>query len=283
MPPNWRHLLVISRDQDLLESLTVPFTAAHYALHTFPHANTPSIDVFAHNVDALIVDLEPDLGPETCHRLAHLLRAARVPCLAVTAQNRANQRIVALEAGAQAVLSRPVQVPELVARLNVLVPAAGPTRALGAQFIGPHVMLDTVASTLACPDFVIALTTQEIALLSLLGQSVNHVVSHGLLCDRLGVSCDQLGCAVVRQAVTRLRRKLGGDSPGALRLVTERQHGYRLVFHENHAWPVSEALAGPQAGVMSLGLSSPLQAALLLDRITSERTREKARRQASII
>jgi DNA-binding response OmpR family regulator len=232
VPRETCHLLVISADHDLVDSISRPLAADGYTLHWLTHAFAPSTRIFVQNVQAAILDLESG-GSSDAVCLTHLFHTTKCSWLALTSRGSLDQRMLALRAGASAVLSRPIQSAELSARMSMLVAYHREDHPAPASFLAPGLILDTENSVLACQEDLIDLTHQEALVLGALAQFTNRMVGHQCLCAVLGLAPDRQGILALRQAIARLRRKLSSHEFHFLHIVAERRHGYSLLVHEN--------------------------------------------------
>jgi two-component system copper resistance phosphate regulon response regulator CusR len=145
--------------------------------------------------------------------------------LVLSARDQVNDRIEALNAGADDYLVKPFSFDELVARLHALtrrpVEAQPDILQLGALSLDPR-------ARQACADGQpLPLTPREFALLALLLRQRGHVFSRAVILDRLaGSDCDASDRSV-EVLVHGLRRKL--DAAGVPGLIeTRRGAGYLI-------------------------------------------------------
>lgn len=175
--------------------------------------------------DVVILDLNL---PDGCGQgLLAELRARRdpVPVLVLTARIEVEDRVAALDTGADDYLVKPFDLRELGARVRALgrrrVPDRGGTVPCG------DLELDPAARTLRVAGRPVALTRREFSLLEALVANRGRVMAKERLFDRLYAFRDEeIGLNAIELHVARLRRKLG-DSRVAIR--TLRGLGYQLV------------------------------------------------------
>lgn len=176
--------------------------------------------------DLAIVDLGlPKLpGLEVIRRLR--ADASRLPILVLTARGRWQDKVEGLEAGADDYLTKPFEMPELVARVRALwrraAGAAGTTLA-----IGPYT-LDLDRQQVTREGEAIELTAFEFRLLDYLARHRDRVVSKQELADYLYPHEADRDSNVLEVLIGRLRRKLdpaGRWSP----IETVRGRGYRFA------------------------------------------------------
>jgi two-component system response regulator PhoP len=150
-------------------------------------------------------------------------RGRHFPILVLTARDRWEQKVAALESGADDYLTKPAQVEELVARLRALV-----RRSHGWSSdllkLGPW-RLDVAAQRLSVEGRPVDLTAYEYRLLEVLMREAGTVLGKAQLSERLYPDDDERDSNVLEVLLGRLRRKLvTGDGRQPIR--TLRGRGY---------------------------------------------------------
>jgi len=150
------------------------------------------------------------------------------PVLVLTARDRWEQKVMALESGADDYLTKPARVEELVARLRALVRRShgwsSDTLTLG------HWQLDTAAQRLTVQGRAVELTAYEYRLLEVLMREAGTVLSKARLTERLYPEEDERDSNVLEVLLVRLRRKLRTDD-GGQPIRTLRGQGYLFDAH----------------------------------------------------
>jgi two-component system KDP operon response regulator KdpE len=184
--------------------------------------------------DAILLDLvsRGSAGTETCAELRRLLPRAAI--LLIGDSNDQECRVEALEAGADAWLSKPVQVRELTAQVrNILGWALLSGQKTEQTILIGDVLLNPVRRLVHKAGSSIHLTPNEFELLHCLMTNAGMPVSHARLIDIVwrnnpGIQMDSL-----RTLVCQLRKKIEND-PGSPRYVlTEGRTGYRFADPED--------------------------------------------------
>jgi len=177
-------------------------------------------------LDVAIVDLglpgRPGLEVIRAWRMA----GRAFPILILTARDRWQEKVEALQAGADDYVTKPFQFEEVAARLQALLRRSGgwsqPVLRSGA------VELDTAAQQVRVDGRSIDLTAFEYRLLEYLMLRAGQVVSKGELTDKLYAQDFERDSNVIEVFVGRLRRKL--DPEGRLQPIeTLRGRGYRVA------------------------------------------------------
>lgn len=176
--------------------------------------------------DLAVVDLGlPKLsGLEVIRKLR--AKGSHLPILILTARGRWQDKVEGLEAGADDYVTKPFEMPELVARVRALWRRTAGT-ASNQLTVGPY-MLDLDANTVSCQGQSIELTAFEFRLLDYLARHRDKVVSKQELGDYLYPHDEDRDSNVLEVLIGRLRRKLDPESRWTP-IETVRGRGYRFA------------------------------------------------------
>jgi two-component system response regulator QseB len=170
---------------------------------------------------AIVLDLGlPDRDGQEV--IAELRRGSDIPILVLTARDAVDQRVRALDGGADDYLIKPFAFEELMARLRATLRRAEPTprRVLRAG----DVELTTGEPLVTIGTAKVMFSPRERALLELLVSRLGQVVSRrDVLHDAFGYDFDP-GTNLVEVHIGHVRRKLAGSK---LHVETVRRFGYR--------------------------------------------------------
>lgn len=215
-------ILLVEDDKLLNHHLTTLLAETHNQVYNTDRATIAMHYAVDYPIDVAIIDLGlPDLSGL---KLIGKLRAQRIsfPIMVLTAQGNWQDKVEALEAGADDYLVKPFQKDELLARLNALVRRS-------AGFISPRVKtgsyeLDLSRKVLFISDKEIVLTSFEYQTLEYLMRNARQVVSKQQLLDQL-YGDGEGDPNIVEVMISRLRKKL--DPEGSIQPIsTIRRQGY---------------------------------------------------------
>jgi two-component system phosphate regulon response regulator PhoB len=180
------------------------------------------------NYDLFILDwMLPKMNGLELTRTLRKNMSSTVPVLMVTARVETTDIVVGLEAGADDYLTKPFEIPVLMARVRALLRRASygeATENLEKIKIG-SLEIDTAAHEVKCGGELIALTTSEFRLLSSLAQNRGRVLTRDQLIDLVrGIDVSIVSRAIDTH-IFGLRKKLG---PCADIIETIRGVGYRI-------------------------------------------------------
>jgi two-component system KDP operon response regulator KdpE len=180
----------------------------------------------SHNPDVFLLDLGlPDGdGIDLARRLREWSRA---PIIVLSARGREEDKVNALDAGADDYLTKPFGVNELLARLRVALRHARATPAAEPVLEAGPLRVDLARREVTVDGREIRLTPTEFKLLALLARHAGKVLTHRqILREVWGPHATEAHW--VRVHMAELRKKVEADPARPRLLVTEPGVGYRL-------------------------------------------------------
>src|SRR5258707_9617058 len=180
--------------------------------------------------DVLILDLGlPDMdGLEV---LKSLRAWSKTPVIILSVRDGDNEKIAALDAGADDYLTKPFSVGELLARLRVAQRHSQPEPETAIFQAGP-LSVDLSRRTVTVNDEPVKLTPTEYALLKLMIQHAGQVVTHRQILREVWGPQYVDETHYLRVYIGQVRQKIEADPARPKILVTEPGVGYRLVTME---------------------------------------------------
>ena len=218
-----RKLLLVDDDEKLAEPLQLYFSKFDLSLDNETSPLEAIERIKREDYDLVILDVMlPQIdGFETCKRIRQF---SDIPIIMLTARGEVMDRVVGLELGADDYLPKPFEPRELVARIENILRRKKPGTANTVYRWG-DLQLDLERKQLLRNDQAVPVTAAEFALLGLLAQNRDRVLSRDEIMHELrGIDADIYSRAI-DVLVSRLRQKL--QRPGLIRTV--RGLGYQLV------------------------------------------------------
>lgn len=218
-------LLLLEDAEDVADAVVASFARRGGAVD---HAATLAgarefLAVQDYDVAILDIELPDGSGIE----ILNALRAARSPTqvLMLTARSKVDDRVSALDSGADDYLVKPFDLRELEARVRALARRTGGDRT-GKIVLGTAVF-DSAEPSLMIAGEPVALTRRELSLLEILLSRRGRVVGKDHILERMYAFTDEpVGPNAVELYIARLRRKLQGSG---IEIRTLRGLGYQLV------------------------------------------------------
>ena len=187
--------------------------------------------------DLVILDLGlPDMdGQEVLRRLREWLRA---PIIVLSVRDQEQQKVKALDNGADDYLTKPFSTGELLARIRVALRHAsgaglqsGPQGQESSVFVSGDLKVDLAARRVFVQKTEVHLTPIEYKLLTTLVSHAGKVLTHRFLLKEVWGPQQLQETHYLRVFMASLRRKLHDSVPPRY-LLTEPGVGYRLVSNE---------------------------------------------------
>jgi two-component system, OmpR family, KDP operon response regulator KdpE len=224
-------ILVIEDEGQMRRFLRASLSHAGYRLLEAETAEQGLTQAAAQNPDLVLLDLGlPDLdGLVVTERLRQW---AKMPIIVISARGQEDDKIKALDAGADDYLTKPFGVGELLARIRVALRHAAKTPEGESQFSLGDLRVDLARRQVFLGDLEVHLTPIEYRLLTLLIRHAGRVLTHRQLLREVWGPHASEQTQYLRVYMGQLRHKLERDASRPRFLVTEPGVGYRLRSDE---------------------------------------------------
>lgn len=186
----------------------------------------------SHNPDVLVLDLGlPDIdGLEVIKRLREI---SQIPIVIVSARGHDREKVEALDAGADDYLTKPFSVPELLARIRVILRHQLVSQLSDSQkstlFKLDGLTVDEEKRRVWLDNEEIHLTPNEYKVLPLLIKYQGKVLTHKFIINNVWGTAASDDTQSLRTCMGNLRRKLNEDLAQPKYIITEIGVGYRLA------------------------------------------------------
>ena len=224
-------ILVVEDDAPVRNLITTTLKANGYQYITAGSGESAVMDAASHNPDIILLDLGlPDIdGVEVIRRIRGW---SNVPIIVISARSEDNDKIDALDAGADDYLTKPFSVQELLARLRVtqrriaLIQNAGQEQAV---YTNGELTIDHASGCVYLGGEEIHLTPIEYKLLCLLAQNTGKVLTHTFILQKVWGSSWDNDVASLRVFMATLRKKLESAPDSPQFIQTHIGIGYRML------------------------------------------------------
>ncbi|WP_018549462.1 response regulator [Streptomyces sp. LaPpAH-108] len=222
-------VLVVEDDPQLVRALVINLQARRYGVDAAPDGVTALRLAAACRPDVVLLDLGlPDMDGVDVIRA--LRGWTRVPVLVLSARQASEEKVAALDAGADDYITKPFSMDELLARLRAAVRRTEdlPLVPEAARVETDVFSIDLLAKRVVRDGRDVRLTPTEWHLLEILVTSPGRLITQKhLLQEVWGVSrSDKTN--YLRVYMAQLRRKLETDPSHPRYLITEPGMGYRF-------------------------------------------------------
>ena len=216
-------LLIVEDDSSLTAGLTRALTLDGHEVACVANGELALERLQATAFDLMVLDVGlPGIdGFEVLRRLRAI--GQRIPVLILTARDAIGDRVHGLDLGADDYMVKPFAIPELSARVRALIRRGLVDHSTRAVH-GP-LEFDTVARRAFLNDEPLELAAREWAVLQILLEHVEKVVSKDTFIESLTHWTEDLSANAIEVYISRLRAKL---EPAGIRIRTVRGFGYML-------------------------------------------------------
>lgn len=219
-------ILLIEDDECIAKVLKNVLQQQNYVVDTTNDGQTgwDLIQTFTYDLILLDVILPKLDGIKLCQRLRD--RKYQTPVLLITAQDSSDRKVMGLDAGADDYLVKPFDMPELLARIRVLLRRQSKPILQALEWGDLRLQCGTCEVTYG--DRVLHLTPNEYRLLELFLRHPQLVLSRGEILDRVWAVPEAPKEDTVTAHIKGLRQKLKQVGAPADLIETVYGLGYRL-------------------------------------------------------
>lgn len=219
-------LLLVEDDRSLRGFLRKAFREEGYAVDTAESGDQAVERALTSEYDCVVLDvmLPGRDGFAVVEELR--LRSIATPILLLTARDELDSRVRGLEGGADDYLTKPFDLPELVARVLALIRRSHLRHQETVLSVG-DVSVDALRRRVTKAGRVIDLSPREFALLEFLTRNAGRTVSRARIAEAVWNYHFDTETNVVDVYINYLRKKVAPGPSGAV-IRTVRGVGYRL-------------------------------------------------------
>jgi two-component system KDP operon response regulator KdpE len=224
-------VLVIDDEPQIRKFLRIGLESQGYSVIAAADA-TEGIARCAETSPALVV---LDLGlpdREGSEVIAEIRGWSRVPILVLSVRADEEQKVAALDLGANDFVNKPFGMAELLARVRALLRDHSREDEESAVYSAGPLVVDAARREVRLDGTLLRLSRREFELLRLLVAHAGRVLTHKQLLRELWGPAHEQDTQYLRVYVGQLRGKLGDDPTSPRFIATEPGVGYRLLVRE---------------------------------------------------
>ena len=221
-------VLVVDDEPQIRRFLEISLRAQGYAVELADRAQA-GIDALAtHGADVVVLDMGlPDR--DGLDALREIRQWSQVPVLVLTVRSHESEKVAALDAGANDYVTKPFSVPELMARIRVLLRSPALSADAPPVFDDGVLRVDLARREVVLAGETLVLSRKEYALFAVLVAHAGRVVTQPQLLRELWGATHQQDTHYLRILVGKLRQKLGDDAAAPRWIATEPGVGLRFL------------------------------------------------------
>ena len=224
-------ILVVEDDQAIRALITTTLETHDYHYRATATGKEAILEAVSRNPDVVLLDLGlPDM--DGIDIIKKIRSWSNKPIIVISARSEDNDKIDALDAGADDYLTKPFSVEELLARLRVTLrrltyiqESAGAERSV---FINGDLKIDYAAGCVYMSEEEIHLTPIEYKLLALLAKNAGKVLTYTFITRDIWGSAWDNDIASLRVFMATLRKKIEPDPSAPKYIQTHIGIGYRM-------------------------------------------------------
>ncbi len=222
-----RQILIVEDDEDTSEVVRIVLKKAGYDSVAVERGEDALAEIASSTPDLVLLDLGlPDIpGLEVLRRVRD---QSFLPMIVLSGKSREQDKVRALEAGADDFVDKPFSAEELVARVGALLRRVGWTPQPETRLSIRGLELDIPHRQAFIRGRRLHLTPVEYGLLYVLMRNVGRVVSHDEMLRAVWGNEYERDYSVLRVNISRLRQKLEENPRRPTYIVTAPGAGYQM-------------------------------------------------------
>jgi two-component system KDP operon response regulator KdpE len=240
-------ILVVDDESAIRRALRPPLVELGFQVVEASRGEEALLTLRASAFDVVLLDINmPGIGGmETLRRIRAF--APRLPILMLTVRDQEEDKVAALDLGADDYVTKPFSTRELIARIRTAVRRVrAPIRAEDAPIEIGEIRLEPVKRTVIKRGVRVHLTRKEFDILHCLMSRAGRVVTYARLLTAVwGADCRE-EVEYLRTFVRQLRKKIEDDPSNPQYLLTDVYVGYR--FADAQLFQEEAAEAAPEPG-----------------------------------
>jgi two-component system KDP operon response regulator KdpE len=219
--------LVVDDEVQIRRLLRVVLEGENYQVLEAETGQQGLMEIAGRRPDVILLDLGlPDLdGFEVLKRLREWSEA---PVIVLTVRDDVQEKVGALDAGADDYVTKPFSTPELLARLRAAQRKTRPEEEISV-FKNGDLVVDLTARVVTRAGREIKLTATEYALLRLFVRHPGRVLTHRYILREIWGPKSEEHRQYLRVYVTHLRQKIEPDPARPSLISTQSGIGYRFA------------------------------------------------------
>ena len=230
MSNNKYKILVVEDDRNILNMIQTVLETNGYQVLTAQRCQQGILVLSSHVPDLVVLDLGlPDMDGEEFIRVTR--RSSMIPIIVLSARTDEQDKVSALDLGANDYITKPFGTGELLARVR----ASLRINRMNLQAVVPNsvftlgdLQINYDRRQVSVGDKIVHMTQIEYNILSLLSQQVGKVMTYSAIISAIWGAMDDGSVKKLQVNMANIRKKLG-CKPGENRyIVNELGVGYRM-------------------------------------------------------
>ena len=227
-------ILVVEDDAPVRNLIGTTLKTHGYDYITATNGENAVMQASSNNPNVVLLDLGlPDIdGVDVIKKIRTW---SEMPIIVISARAEDQDKIDALDAGADDYLTKPFSVQELLARIRVTerrLFAIQSSNKSESVFVNGNLKIDYAAGCAYLSDEELHLTPIEYKLLCLLSRNVGKVLTHTFITQKIWGAAWESNIASLRVFMATLRKKIEPSADSPQYIQTHVGVGYRMIKAE---------------------------------------------------
>ena len=224
-------ILVVEDDAPVRNLIGTTLKTHGYDYITATNGENAVMQASSNNPNVVLLDLGlPDIdGVDVIKKIRTW---SEMPIIVISARAEDQDKIDALDAGADDYLTKPFSVQELLARIRVTerrLSAMQSANKSESVFVNGNLKIDYAAGCAYLSDEELHLTPIEYKLLCLLSRNVGKVLTHTFITQKIWGAAWESNIASLRVFMANFRKKIEPSADSPQYIQTHVGIGYRMV------------------------------------------------------
>ncbi len=221
-------VLVIDDEAPIRKFLRISLAAERFDAIEAPNAAEGLRLLTAQRPDLVILDLGlPDA--DGVDVIPAIRAVSEVPIIVLSVRAAEDQKVAALDAGANDYVTKPFATGELMARIRAALRSRRGPHAPGPPFRAGPITVNVVKHEVLLDGKEVKLTPKEFELLAQLVANSGKLVTHRQLLTEVWGAAHESDTQYLRVYIGQLRQKLGDDPADPRFIANEPGIGYRFI------------------------------------------------------
>lgn len=235
MNNNKYRILIIEDDRSVSSMLCTMLDAQNYETLTAHTCAQGLMMLSSHVPDLVLLDLGlPDRDGVEFICSARGEMVSSVPILVLSARTTENDKVIALDHGANDYITKPFGTAELLARVRAALRYSrqGAQRSSVERFVLQDLVIEYDSRTVSVSGTAVHLTQTEYNILVLLARNAGKLLTYAAMNQAIWGASDPGGSKKLQVNMANLRKKLGSKPGSNGYIVNELGVGYRMRSEE---------------------------------------------------
>ncbi|MDD5292813.1 MAG: response regulator transcription factor [Candidatus Izemoplasmatales bacterium] len=222
-----KHILIIEDDKVILKFIKLALETNGYQVSGTDQGTIGLNIIINQKPDLILLDLGlPDIdGMQVIDEVRNI---DNTPIIVISARGRENDKVLALDRGANDYVTKPFNIGEVLARIRVSL-RSQQSNIENKQFVFRELFVDSEKHVVKVSNQIIHLTPIEFRLLELLIIHQGKVLTHSFIQDKIWGYQTQDEYQSLRVFMASIRKKINSLNNDHQYIVTEVGVGYRFI------------------------------------------------------